>query len=43
MAMGDLSSLVNDMALDELDSRKLHKYAEIFNPRTRRMLDKLEI
>ena len=43
MAMDDLSSLVNDMALEELDSKKLHKYAEIFNSRTRRMLDKLKI
>jgi predicted transcriptional regulator of viral defense system len=38
-----VASLVDDMALHELDLKKLHMYSERFTPKTRKIIAELEI
>ncbi len=38
-----VASLVNDMALHELDLKKLYMYSERFTPKTRKIITELEI
>ncbi|MFW6121474.1 MAG: type IV toxin-antitoxin system AbiEi family antitoxin domain-containing protein [Petrotogales bacterium] len=43
LPMEELSSLVDDMAVDGLDLEKLYQYSKQFNPKTRKALTELKI
>ncbi|UCD13721.1 MAG: hypothetical protein JSW60_09220 [Thermoplasmatales archaeon] len=43
LPMDEVSSLVDDMAVDGLDLEKLYRYSKQFNPKTRKALTELKL